>query len=250
MPRAVPWRSHDESCRELTHADGQVPCHIRATTSRNRTESANTDQHAMLALSWDDVESTLLSILSRADSQAEYGGSIPLIRSRRRPWYLRDGRLTRTGRARERHAGALATVSSSSHPAISRSSSISGSVNSPSSARLAVVVRHVLERRHAHAAGGDGAKLLAGLGLGRRRGVEDAGRQNPLGQSYSPHSSPSSMASASIVRGCGPRWANSGSSWLRTRTLTESTWIRLMRSNTRRRWRRSTRPVGRWSVKP
>ena len=39
------------------------------------------------------------------------------------------------------------------------------------------------------------------------------------------NSSPSSMASASIVRGCGPRRANSGSSWLRTSTFTESTWI-------------------------
>ena len=51
-------------------------------------------------------------------------------------------------------------------------------------------------------------------------------------------------------RGCGPRRANSGSSWLRTSTFTESTWITLMRSNTRRRWRRSTRPVGRRSAKP
>ena len=51
-------------------------------------------------------------------------------------------------------------------------------------------------------------------------------------------------------RGCGPRRAKSGSSWLRTSTLTESIWITPMRSNTLRRWRRSTRPVGRGSAKP
>ena len=57
-------------------------------------------------------------------------------------------------------------------------------------------------------------------------------------------------ASAISVRGCGPSRANSGSSWLRTSTLTESIWIRPIRSSTRRRWRRSTRPVGRGSAKP
>lgn len=51
---------------------------------------------------------------------------------------------------------------------------------------LAVVVGHVLKGRHAHAAGGDREQLLARLGLGRRRGVEGAGRQHPLGQVVQP----------------------------------------------------------------
>ena len=46
------------------------------------------------------------------------------------------------------------------------------------------------------------------------------------------NSSPSSSASGSSVRGCGPRRANSGSSWLRTSTLTESIWMTPMRSKT------------------
>ena len=64
------------------------------------------------------------------------------------------------------------------------------------------------------------------------------------------HSSPSSMASASIVRLWAPRRANSGSSWLRTSTFTASSWTTLIRSNTRRRWRRSTRPLGRVGGSP
>ena len=58
------------------------------------------------------------------------------------------------------------------------------------------------------------------------------------------------VASAIMLRGCGPNRANSGSSWLRTKTLTESIWMSPIRSSTLRKWRRSTRPFGRGSAKP
>ena len=52
------------------------------------------------------------------------------------------------------------------------------------------------------------------------------------------------VASGIRLCGCGPSRANSGNSWLRTNTLTESIWISPMRSSTRRKWRRSTHPSG------
>ena len=49
---------------------------------------------------------------------------------------------------------------------------------------------------------------------------------------------PAVAASVISDRGWGPRRANSGSSWLRTRTLTESIWMSPIRSMARRRCRR------------
>ena len=49
------------------------------------------------------------------------------------------------------------------------------------------------------------------------------------------NSSPAASPSVISVRGWAPSRANTGSSWLRTSTFTESTWITLTRSNTLRR---------------
>jgi hypothetical protein len=46
---------------------------------------ASMGQHAISCLNWGDARPALLATPSKADSQAEYGGSIPLIRSRRSP---------------------------------------------------------------------------------------------------------------------------------------------------------------------
>jgi hypothetical protein len=50
--------------------------------------------------------------------------------------------------------------------------------------------------------------------------------------------------------GVGPSRANAGSSWALASTLTESIWMRPIWSTRRRRWRRSTRPLGRASANP
>jgi hypothetical protein len=68
---------------ELSVRPPVSPCHIRATTGEKSLSSANTVQHAITRLNWGDAATVLVNDPSLAASQAEYGGSIPLIRSRR-----------------------------------------------------------------------------------------------------------------------------------------------------------------------
>src|SRR6185436_2575207 len=84
----------------------------------------------------------------------------------------------------------------------------------------------------------------------RHKGWVRIGIRHAAWPQYSKRSRCRSVLSLISVRGYGPSRAKAGSSWARTRVLTESIWISPIRSTSRPSSRRPTRPAGRGSANP